>query len=254
MHDFEVIREDTPVLIAKKRNEGIAEFPGMPIIYHKDFDLNEFIGEELAGIRGVRSVHYYPILFDSKENSFKIRNFFDKCENIRVGSFDFKKPGIQYMTGPNLPIYDDFGTFDDLLDMCSNDKNREDLLNELLEVYGLDIYCGQMDRPNNLYYEFHPNGEIHIGKMFDYEQSFEAMFFEHYVADFHVFRTIDDYQKFIIKYPQFEGILRSYLDVDLEKVILKMARSRKFDLRRVDMDGYREFDEVTHKKLEKILR
>ena len=65
---------------------------------------------------------------------------------------------------------------------------------------------------------------------------------------------IDDYQKFIIKYPQFEGILRSYLDVDLEKVILRMARSRKFDLRRVDMDGYREFDEVTHKKLEKILR
>ena len=254
MHDFEVIREDTPVLIAKKRNEGFADLAGMPVIYHKDFDLNEFIGEELAGIRGIRSVHYYPVLFDSKENTFKIRNFFDKCMAIRVGSFDFKEPGVKYFTGPNLPIYDDFGTFDDLLEMCPSDKNREELLNELLEVYGLDIYSGQMDRPNNIYYEFHPNGEIHMSKMFDYEQSFDEIFGEHYVADFHIFRTIEDYQKFIIKYPQFEEILRSYLDVDLERVILKMACSRKFDLSRVDMDGYKRYDEIAHKKLEKILR
>ena len=254
MHDFEVIREDTPVLIAKKRNEGFADLAGMPVIYHKDFDLNEFIGEELAGVRGVRSVHYYPVLFDSKENTFKIRNFFDKCMAIRVGSFDFKEPGVKYFTGPNLSIYDDFGTFYDLLEMCPSDKNREELLNELLEVYGLDIYSGQMDRPNNIYYEFHPNGEIHMSKMFDYEQSFDEIFGEHYVADFHIFRTIEDYQKFIIKYPQFEEILRSYLDVDLERVILRMARSRKFDLSRVDMDGYKRYDEIAHKKLEKILR
>jgi len=254
MHDFEVIREDTPVLIAKKRNEGFADLAGMPVIYHKDFDLNEFIGEELAGIRGIRSVHYYPVLFDSKENTFKIRNFFDKCMAIRVGSFDFKEPGVKYFTGPNLPIYDDFGTFEDLLEMCPSDKNREELLNELLEVYGLDIYSGQMDRPNNIYYEFHPNGEIHMSKMFDYEQSFDEIFGEHYVADFHIFRTIEDYQKFIIKYPKFEEILRSYLDVDLERVILRMARSRRFDLSRVDMDGYKRYDEIAHKKLEKILR
>ena len=58
----------------------------------------------------------------------------------------------------------------------------------------------------------------------------------------------------MIKYPKFEEILRSYLDVDLESVIRKMARSRKFDLSRFDMSKYREFDEITHKKLEKILR
>ena len=88
----------------------------------------------------------------------------------------------------------------------------------------------------------------------DVSTHFDEIFGEHYVADFHIFRSIEDYQKFIIKYPKFEEILRSYLDVDLERVILRMARSRKFDLSRIDMDGYREFDEVTHKKLEKILR
>ena len=254
MHDFNIIKSDTPVVIATKKNEGIATFPGMPVIYHKDFDINEFIGEELAGIRGVRSVRYFPVLFDSIENSLNNKSYFERWLSIRVGSFDFKKPDVKYVLGSNLPIYDDFGTFDDLLDMCPNDENRNQLTNELLEIYGLDIYSGQMDRPNNIYYEFHPNGEIHMSKMFDYEQSFEELFEDYYVTDLHVFRRIDDYKRFIIKYPQFEEILRSYLDVDLERVIRKMARSRKFDLSKFDMSKYREFDEITHKKLEKILK
>ena len=100
----------------------------------------------------------------------------------------------------------------------------------------------------------HPNGEIHIGKLFDYEQSFETYLEDYYMTDFHIFRKIEDYQKFILKYPQFEEILCSYLDVDLEEVMRRMAKSRKFDLSRVDMDRYKEFNEITHKRLEKILR
>jgi hypothetical protein len=254
MHDFQILGTNTPYVLATKKNEGIATFPGMPDIYHKDFDINEFIGEELASIRGVRSAHYFPVLFESMEKCLERRNFFEKCFSIRVGSFDFKEPGVKYITGPNLSFYDDFGTFDDLLDMCKDDKNREELIDELLEVYGLDIFCSQSDRPNNLYYEFHPNGEVHISKLFDYEYSFDDVFGDFYVADFHIFRKIEDYQKFIIKYPKLEEILRSYLDVDLESVIKKMARFRKFDLSRFDMDKYKLFDESTHKKLEKILR
>lgn len=254
MHDFEVINKNTPVIIAKKKNDSIATFPGMPIIYHKDFDINEFIGEELALIRGVRSVHYFPVLFESKDKCFAIKNFFDKCNSIRVGSFDFKEPGVKYSTGPNLPCYDDFGTFDDILDLCRDDKNRVELMDELLEIYGLDIFCGQMDRPNNIFYEFHPDGEVHMSMMFDYEQSFDDTFGEHYVTDFHIFRTIEDYQKFLVKYPKLEEILRSYVDVDLESIIRKMSRSRKFDLSGLDMDQYKRFNEFTHKKLEKILR
>ena len=254
MHDFDVLRSDTPFILAKKKNDGIATVSGMPLIYHKDFDINEFIGEEIASVRGVRSVRYYPVLFDTMENSLGIKSFFNKCLNIRVGSFDFKEEGIQYYTGRDLPCYEDFGSFDDLLDLCPSDKNRLELINELLEVYGLDIFCGQLDRPNNLYYEMHPNGEIHIGKLFDYEQSFETYLEDYYMTDFHIFRKIEDYQKFILKYPQFEEILRSYLDVDLEEVMKKMAKSRKFDLSRVDMDRYKEFNEITHKRLEKILR
>ena len=55
-----------------------------------------------------------------------------------------------------------------------------------------------------------------MSKLFDYEWSLDEELQDYYVADFHVFRTIASYQKMIRDYPQFEGILRSYLDVDLE--------------------------------------
>lgn len=254
MNEIFAIKKDTPYVRAKKINDRLAEYPGMPVIYHKEFDLHEFIGEEIAGIRGVNSVHYYPILFDDVENILNIKNEIARTRLIRVGSFDFKKPGVRYSTGPDLPHYEDFYTFEELLDLCPTEKNRLELTNELLEIYGLDIYSGQTDRPSNIFYEFHPNGEIHMSKLFDYEWSLDEDLKEYYVADFHIFRTISAYQKMIRDYPQFEGILRSYLDVDLEKLINKMARSRRFDLTGFDMDSYKRFNEESHKRLEKILK
>ena len=93
-----------------------------------------------------------------------------------------------------------------------------------------------------------------MSKLFDYEWSLDEELQEYYVADFHIFRTIAAYQKMMRDYPQFEGILRSYLDVDLEKLINKMARSRRFDLDGFDIDSYKRFNEVAHNRLEKILR
>ena len=254
MHEFEIINKRTPIVLAKKKNEAIATFPGMPLIYHKDFDLNEFIGMELAKVRGVRSVEYFPVLFDSIENSLKIRKFFDKCLAIRVGSFDFKEDGVMYVTGPSLPFYGKENDFELLLSMCLDDENREIFIDELLETYALDIYSGQLDRPSNMYYEFYPDGEVHVSRMFDYEQSFEGDLGDSYTSDFHIFRDISDYQEFMIKYPSLKDKLRSYLDVDLERIIKRVALSRRFDLSKIDMDKYKRYDEEAHKKLEKILK
>lgn len=256
MNEIYSIKKDTPHVRAIMVSDRIAKYPceGMPQIYHKEFDLHEFIGEEIAGIRGVNSVHYFPVLFEDMDTVLSMKNDFFRMPFVRVGSFDFKKPGVRYSTGLDLPHYEDFYTFEELLDLCPTEKNRNELFNELLEIYGLDIYSGQTDRPGNIFYEFHPNGEIHMSKLFDYEWSLDEELQDYYVADFHVFRTIASYQKMIRDYPQFEEILRSYLDVDLEKLIQKMARSRRFNLEGFDMDSYKRFDEVSHKRLEKILR
>lgn len=254
MNEIYVIKKDTPYVRAKKINDWIAGYSGMPKIYHKEFDLHEFIGEEIAGIRGVNSVHYFPVLFDDIDNILNIDNEIVRTRLVRVGSFDFKKPGIRYSIGYDFIHNEEMCSFEKILDSCPTEKNRLELINELLEIYGLDIYSGQTDRPGNIFYEFHPNGEIHMSKLFDYEWSLDEDLKDSYVADFHIFRNISSYQKMIKDYPQFEGILRSYLDVDLEKIINKMARSRRFDLSGFDMDSYKKFDEVSHKRLEKILR
>ena len=78
MHDFDVLMSNTPYVLATRKNYSIATFPGMPNIYHKDFDITEFIGEELAKVRGVNSVHYFPVLFDNIENCLNINDVMHK--------------------------------------------------------------------------------------------------------------------------------------------------------------------------------
>ncbi len=254
MHDFDVINDSTPVIFAKKKNDGIATISGLPDIYHKDFDLTEFVGEELASVRGVSSVHYFPLLFEERQKVFAIKNYFDKCLAIRTGSFDFKKEGVQYLSSRDLFHGDGERSLELLLSLCPNDQNREEFLDELLELYALDIYCSQTDRPNNIYYEIREDGSIHVGKIFDYEQSFDSTFGEYYASDFHLFDSIDDYQEFMVKYPMLKDKLTTYLDVDLEKIVRKMGYSRRFDLSSCNMDNYKRFGEESYKKLEKILK
>ena len=254
MHDFDIINDSTPVIVAKKINEGLAEISGLPIIYHKDFDINEFIGEELALMSGVGTVHYFPLVFDKKDKFFTIKNYFDRCEALRVGSFDFKEPGVMYCDNSSLFPSDAKRSFELLLSLCDSDEKREKFIDELLDLYALDIYSGQTDRPGNIYYEIHTDGSVHVGRMFDYEQSFDFGDDEYYGTDFHTFESIDDYQEFMVKYPALKTKLEGYRGVEIDKVIRKMAISRRFDISGLDMDRYKKFDYETHKKLEKILK
>ena len=53
MYDFEILTTNTPVVRARKKNDSIALISGKPKIYHKSFDITEFIGEELANKREI---------------------------------------------------------------------------------------------------------------------------------------------------------------------------------------------------------
>lgn len=256
MHDYKLLKKNTPVVFAKKQNAAIATIhPSLPDIYYKSFDITEFIGEQLASVRGVRSNHYFPVCFDLTlrdciENPIYYRN------NMKVGSFDFKKPGVTYETALSLPYYYDKDSFLILLDRCCSDQNREEFINENLEMFALDIYMSQWDRGGNTFYEFHPNGEIHLAPVFDYESSMNKLDAKDldYTSDFFQFLSLDDYHEMMIKYPQFKEMLQTYLSVDLEGQLISMARNRNFDISGIDMDSYRRYDEVVHKKLEKILK
>ena len=256
MDDYSVIGKNTPLVYADKRNASIATiYACLPDIYYKRFDIREFIGEQLATIRNVRSNHYFPLCFDRNFKS-NLRNGSANTFSLKVGSFDFMSSDVIYKTAPMLSFYFEKDSFSILLDKCSSDENRLQFINENLEMFALDIYMSQCDRGGNTFYEFHPNGEIHVAPVFDYEMSLNKVDGKDifYTSDFFQFLTIDDYQEMMCVYPQFREMLESYLDVSLRGQILSMARSRKFLISGIDLEYYERYDEIAHKKLEKILK
>lgn len=256
MKEFEILTINTPVVKASKKNQSVALIKGKPLIYHKEFDMTEFIGEQLASIRGVRSVHYFPICFGDYKRCLASVKCGNDEGNIRIGSFDFEEAGVKYLPSYDIPSYYMSRGFEDLVNCCPTEENAIDLINEHFEMEALDIYMGQKDRRVNIYYEYHPNGEIHCGRLFDYENSmFEQLKDDvYYLNDFHEYKTIDDYRRMIDRFPQFGEYLRSYVDVDLVAQIETMALMRGFDLSKFDLEPYRSFDEAAHKKLELILK
>ena len=254
MYDFNVLTINTPVVRASMKNAGIALVRGKPEIYYKSFDITEFIGEQLASIRGVNSAHYEPICFGRYKKALSNIKRDNGIINIKVGSYDFKKDDYQYIGRV-------FGYFPEgwnmWLEKCVDDDNRLAFINEHLEMYALDTYMGQYDRDHNTIYEVRSSGELHLGPMFDYEGSLRIDSngkLPDYCTYFHKFSLIDDYHKLMGQYPQFKDMLKSYYDVDLVKQIICMSEKRGFDLSEFDFEPYKEFDEASHKKLELILK
>lgn len=256
MKEFEILTINTPVVRATMKNQGIALVKGMPDVYHKEFDITEFIGEKLAGIRNVRSAHYIPICFGEYKKCLADAKYGNDGGNIRVGSPNFKQEGTKYVFVFDIPSYYMGKGLKDLAEQCPTEENKTALINEHFEMEALDTYMGQKDRRANIYYEYHPNGEIHLSRMFDYENSmFEELKDEiYYLNDFHEYHTIDDYRRMIDKYPQFGRFLGSYVGIDLVEQIKLMAQERGFDLSSFDMEPYKIFNESTQKKLELILK
>lgn len=249
MGDYSIVNRKTPVVHAFRINETLAGIPGKPIIFHKKFDITEFIGERLADVTGVKTVHYFPLFF-GRQSDFKRSCI--KASNIRVGSVDFRQPDVTYKFALEFSSCNS-DSFLDVLDMCLNDQNREQFIEENLKMMALDIYMYQVDRRQNVYYEFYPNGEIHLGPLFDYEWSLYSFNGYCYENDFFHFNSIEDYQEMIVKYPKFKGFLSRYLDICLDKEVEAMARERKFSIPNICIDEYKHFDEESHKRLQKIL-
>lgn len=262
MFDFEVLKENTPIVSCCKINDSYANLfnsDDQRFIYHKDFDITEFIGEKLASIRNVRSVHYFPGCFGEKLNVFQGSvDIKKKC--IRTCSFDFKNEQSQYFSSTSLSsdIYASNDPFNFLLDNCKDEKNRNDFISESLELAALDIFMEQRDRRNNLIYEKTRNGELHLAPIFDYECSFyekdDYVGSYFYECDLGKFCLISDYQILIDKFPELREILSSYLTVDLESEIREMFNERDFSTNNFDFDFYKRCDERNHDRIELILR
>lgn len=120
-------------------------------IYWKCFSVNEFIGEALAKKRNIRTSNYFFIAFSDKKRKRPFINsskYYDKL-GLNVGSYDFKEDSKEYYSLTKfggLKGFNIFDEFHDILSCCPTDENRRQLINEILEMFELDIYMGQKDR------------------------------------------------------------------------------------------------------------
>ena len=174
------------------------------------------------------------------------------CSDIKVASYDFCiNDEIYYMTCP--PNVDFF----DVLSWCPNEKNRLELADEILKLFALDTYTWQRDRCSyNIMFEIHSNGEFHLSKIYDFEESLSIdALYDNVMYDnaLYKFFNVDDYYKLFDIYPQFRKYLEDYQKIDLCKEITSMFLERDFDIKNFSLDKYKKFEEASQKMLCKIL-
>lgn len=178
--------------------------------------------------------------------------------NVKLGSYDVTKNGVFYFTMDDIFLSGGKTKFEDLLSMTPSAKNREELANEMCELFALDVYMGQVDRfSNNILFSFNiHNGEIHLESIFDFQYSLKDGYnCDDCIYDNHLFpfRSIDDFQRFMIFYPKLREMLRSYLDVDLEYVVRDGYRKNGLIIPESKVRFYAEFDKSRKELIKKII-
>lgn len=253
MEIFDHLTSDTLITVADYRNDSVATIPNKKRIFYKDFDINEFIGEKLADRRNIKTNHYFLLSFLEGLGEKKYKDIMSDYGSekipIKIASFDFEVDQDQCLRYYN---------FEEILEFCPTKKNREEFTKEVLEMFALDTYMGQVDRMRyNYMIQVDSNFDIHLGPLYDYECSLNIDYLDDkaiYKNTLHKLDTIMDYKNTIDKYEYFYECLKSYLDVDLCSVIQDVFDDRKLDITGLELDKYKRFEEISQKLLSKILR
>lgn len=239
----------------KKENKGLERR-----IFKKNFNHAEIIGEELCGIRNLSCPHFFLVAdTDEADNKYVPYKIAKKDGlNVKLGSYDVKRNGLFYFTINDIYSWDGKTKFEEILSMAPSAKNREELANEMCELFALDLYMGQVDRfSNNMLFSFNiNNGEIHLVSIFDFQYSLKDGYnSEDFIYDnqLYRFKDINSFKDFIIFYPQLREMLKSYLDVDLVSVAKKGYSRNGLYVPESKIHYYSEFDDGRKKLIKKIV-
>lgn len=251
------ITEETPIICTKPSYFFEALDDKNKTIYYKDFNINEFLGQQLSKIRNLKTNEYFLMTLKNEYKISKYKNI--QCEDIsdiKVASYDFKKLENQYYYLKELKLGENKLT--ELLKLCPNEKNKKELINEILELFALDTYMGQTDRYSyNIMFEVNHCGEIHLCPIYDYEYSMNDLYTQDRCIYPNALCTLDkiyEYKKLLEKYPQLYTMLNSYLDVNIQKEIIECFNDQKLSYEKVNFKAYSKFTEKRCKVIEKILK
>ena len=255
------ISEDTKINICHPKTIGIAQGNGNKDIYYKRFNFNEFIGEKLANKKKIKTNHYFLTYIDMKleseigQVSYSSINkqYIKGGFNLQIGSYNFRENGIEYYSLQNLIDLEKDNIWN-LLNCCPLDENKCQLLNEILEMFALDVYMGQKDRNHwNFIFEKYDNN-IHLGPLYDYEYSFGRIDDNiSYKNPLYNFCCTYDYEILYNIFPQFLDNLKFYEKLDLISIINEIGTELKLNLKNSDIEYYKSQEELSQKVLQKII-
>lgn len=260
MYLKECLTDSTNILIIgesyrNRENRGLEKK-----IFRKNFNHAEIIGEELCSIRNLSCPHFFLVL-DSKDYNSRLipyRLIREKYPDIKLGTYDFREEGYIYFNIGSVFNRDSETKLLKVLSMTPTLENREELKKEICELFALDVYMGQVDRfSSNIMFSFNTrNGDIHLAPIYDFQYSLKSSYIDQnkiYDNHIHSFNDFCDFYNFILEYPEFRDMLKSYLDVDLVQVVRDGYRKKGLVVPNEKIEFYSSFDESRKGLIKRIV-
>lgn len=254
----ECITDNTSVHVIGKNYRKKEEKGLVRRIFRKNFNHAEIIGEELCLVRNLSCPHFFLVAdsMDSKSEDVLYNYALKRGLTVMLGSYDFARDDLVYFTINDF-INEGKNNLEKLLSMCSSLENRKALIDEICELFALDIYMGQSDRfSNNIMFSINPsNGDVHLAPIYDFQFSLKNGYTNsEKIYDNQIFPIMNfsDFSLFIKNYPNLLEMLKTYLDVDLVSTVKLSYEKRGMYVREDKLRFYSEFDSDRKELIKKI--
>ena len=256
----ECLTDGTEIYLTRDRDfkKGLFYQDEKPELFIKDFNMAEFVGEELCHIKNIRCAHYFVVGcgMQKLKRTAKYGTIKDHYK-YKIASYSFMEPDKTYKLIKDYKI-DYYNPIEEMLNETNSDKNREELYLDLMNLIALDIYMGQTDRTaNNYMFEEDKDKNIRLAPLFDFEYSLNDMFLDQdevHSSNLIFFKTYEDANNFVKKYPEFGEILQSYLKEDLSGTITRAYNMRGLKVPEEYYPYFEKFEKERKDTIRRIIR
>ena len=208
------------------------------IYYPKAANLNELIGEQLATEIGLRTVDFE--LFENNNGE------------IFIASRSFNNPNSNYTYYTSS--IDLTNNENDLRDECIDENNYNQLLNNIFKMFAIDVYMGQKDRCYvNYPFEKYDSGYFALAPVHDYSDSSWDDDIS-YCCDLYDFNSKSSYDKLFNAHPNSLEIFKQVKEITMSKILKEIELNKGIKLPQEVIDIYLKREEISQKKLEKIIK
>lgn len=196
--------------------------------------LNEFLGEIIANELNLKTAHYEPV---------------DYYGDFYIRTPNFRKKDKTYHRVSEFTTQEG-----DKLDYFKEYKTYEQLKQDMLKLYALDIYMMQLDRADvNIQLE-KDNDSLRLAPVFDYSAAYmcsHKRYLEYY--NYMYSMNIEKMDEVFKKYPELYNYLKQLDNIDFLKLLKEEMEKYKLNFTNTINNFYEQSFSESHKLLHKIM-